>query len=513
MLGNGYYEPMRPSITSTYFSATEKGRENTTITDKLSRAMLIRSENDYRQKVEYKAARAQFGVPKDKKIPKGYDIRFNDGKHTWSAKDDWKPDTYFVVKGSRIVHKNLATKTDALKWLQDNVRQSGKDGKKRFTPPQLEDVQRNGTDYRDGIEVNGHDYIAVFGFRGGEFGNWMNQNDRQASLNFGYDALMDLADALCISDMDISYRGVLSIAFGARGKGSAVAHYEPLRKVINLTKMKGAGSLGHEWWHGFDDFLGVKLNAGGYLSMNPKAHPLMEKLIDTIKYKPETAEQAATRTDTADARTKRNAERWITHDILPYIKKTDDESIMSEYEQLKTAFLTGEIGSVDKLSLLKKRITGRIIPKESRSRLEFYESAIRKMSEKTEPTIRKVDTDYYRASKEMGEVYEKEGGYWESNIEMTARAFATYVLDKIPGRSDYLVGHAECAVGLTVDKDGNMRVIKAYPQGEERKSINAVFDELFDDLKKQQFLTHMGTSKSAAAADQVSFELDPAASQ
>ncbi len=83
----------------------------------------------------------------------------------------------------------------------------------------------------------------------------MNQNDRQTSLNMGFEALKDLASALKISDKDIAYQGTLAIAFGARGSGNAAAHYEPLRTVINLTKMHGAGSLAHEWWHGLDDYL------------------------------------------------------------------------------------------------------------------------------------------------------------------------------------------------------------------------------------------------------------------
>lgn len=51
----------------------------------------------------------------------------------------------------------------------------------------------------------------------------------------------------------------LAIAFGSRGKGNALAHYEPSRAVINLTKMKGAGSLAHEFGHALDDMLGQRL--------------------------------------------------------------------------------------------------------------------------------------------------------------------------------------------------------------------------------------------------------------
>lgn len=35
-----------------------------------------------------------------------------------------------------------------------------------------------------------------------------------------------------------------------------------------------------------------------------------------------------------------------------------------------------------------------------------------------------------------------------------------------------------------------MEVIKAFPEGEERKAINAVFDEIVADLKREQILTH-----------------------
>ena len=147
--------------------------------------------------------------------------------------------------------------------MQKLAKDRSKSGKIRFTPPQLADVKRTGPDYRNGEDITGQDYLDAFGFRGGEFGNWMNQNDRQASLNMGFEALKDLAFVLQISDKDIAYQGVLAIAFGARGSGNAVAHYDSLRKVINLTKMRGAGSLAHEWWHGLDDYLGMKMGARG----------------------------------------------------------------------------------------------------------------------------------------------------------------------------------------------------------------------------------------------------------
>ena len=48
--------------------------------------------------------------------------------------------------------------------------------------------------------------------------------------------LADLADVLGIKDEQISLNGRLALAIGARGHGSALAHYEPVERVINITK-------------------------------------------------------------------------------------------------------------------------------------------------------------------------------------------------------------------------------------------------------------------------------------
>jgi hypothetical protein len=63
-------------------------------------------------------------------------------------------------------------------------------------------------------------------------------------------------------------------------------------------------------------------------------------------------------------------------------------------------------------------------------------------------------------------------------------------MDRLDGRSDYLVGHAESALDMTVDKDGNPQIIYAFPRGDERDAINAAFDELVTQLKRERRLTH-----------------------
>lgn len=179
----------------------------------------------------------------------------------------------------------------------------------------LKDVERKGgEDYRNGRDVTGEDYLTDFGFREGEFGNWLNQNDRQESLNSGYDALKDLARALNISDKDVALKGKLAIAFGFRGHGDALAHYEPLREVINLTKMKGAGFLGHEWIHAMDDFIGNRLGFSGMLSENGYREDCPEsfqKLMRAIKSRPDTQEN---RKERVEKRTGRLLQRTLKKD-------------------------------------------------------------------------------------------------------------------------------------------------------------------------------------------------------
>src|SRR5699024_608866 len=88
-----------------------------------------------------------------------------------------------------------------------------------------------------------------------EFGNWLSQKDRQDSMNYCYEALCDLADAMMVEKTDIAFDGQLALAFGARGRSGAASHYEYMRKVINLTKMHGAGTLAHEWAYALDHAL------------------------------------------------------------------------------------------------------------------------------------------------------------------------------------------------------------------------------------------------------------------
>jgi len=251
--------------------------------------------------------------------------------------------------------------------------------KKKFLYQQLEQlIQSNEREFLNGFSKTGEDYIEDFTFHGGEFGNWLSDRDRQKNLDMAYVSFKNLAIALNIPDSKISLGEKLSIAFGARGRGNAMAHYEPLRKVINLTKWRGAGSLAHEYGHAIDHILSEPYGfSDGFMSM-PTYNNTYPEVAAVIK-----------------------------------------------------AMLQNSDG---------KR------------------------------------TKYYENSQLFDSMFSKDGGYWASTSEMFARAFACYVKDKLYAlgiRDDYLCGHAESCAVLN---DG--RVIKAYPEGEERKRINEAIDQM-----------------------------------
>lgn len=144
--------------------------------------------------------------------------------------------------------------------------------KYKAVPPvrNTQNAPRIGEDYRKGADVTPEQFQEAFGFRGVQFGNYVEGGRRQQDLNRAYDALMDLAGVLALPPRALSLGGLLGLAFGARGSGgtdAAAAHYERGNVVINLTKREGAGSLAHEWWHGLDNYFSHQRgDVGSYMT-------------------------------------------------------------------------------------------------------------------------------------------------------------------------------------------------------------------------------------------------------
>lgn len=195
--------------------------------------------------------------------------------------------------------KDFDSRAAAEKWYAENIERLESERKSKKAAERAivyydNAGARQGEDYRRGEDATPEMFGNAFGFRGVQFGNWTNDADRQAALNQAYDALMDLSKVLGLTPRALSLEGELGLAFGARGNGTAAAHYEPTEVVINLTKTQGAGALAHEWWHAIDNFLsrragvptGYASSRNGIENMNPAVRSATNELMKAINQSP-----------------------------------------------------------------------------------------------------------------------------------------------------------------------------------------------------------------------------------
>jgi len=442
--------------------------------------------------------------------------------------DQWEKGTYFVMDTgtSRPISINFATEQEALNYIESyaqtaqtkantlglDTKTAGAKRKGAFTPPQLRHIRRTGPDYRRNRPARGNMYLNDLGFRAGEFGNWMTESDREASLNMGYDAFRDLSRLLHLSPKDVSLGNSLAIAFGARGKGGAgagAAHYEPDRQVINLTKMSGAGCVAHEWGHALDHAIGI---ASGLvcLASEGRSHKIPQSfrdVLDSMKYKKVLvpAEEINQDKQLKLKNAKQNLSRWI--DSAKPSQLTVEAS--AAWEDMKAQiianassftgreYMTSSVwGSVTKpevelLSQIRKSATNHGIPKDTKRQFALWATEIKNHEfalQNTQPQERTVKTEFYKGSQEFDGRYSKHGhGYWQSDCEMFARAFDCYLSDKLKAagvRSDYLTAYSDAYL-LPCD-DGS--TVAAFPRGEERQLLNEKFDALIADLKERGIL-------------------------
>lgn len=220
---------------------------------------------------------------------------------------NWEENSWFILNTftRKVLSYGFHTKEEAEKELESIARQKDesaipatkRETKKVYKYDPIDNMNRKGNDLLHNGHITTDQFMKKFDFRGGQFGNWVSENDRQENLDQAYGALMDLANVLNIAPESIAFQKNLSIAFGARGTGgfaAAPAHYEPFRKVINLTKYKGAGTLAHEWAHALDHYLWYTMQdtddthlASEVISYEKSYSdilPEFKELINTLKY-------------------------------------------------------------------------------------------------------------------------------------------------------------------------------------------------------------------------------------
>lgn len=426
---------------------------------------------------------------------------------------------YVIMKGDKILFydKVFSTPEEALKYVMEELipaldSKKNEEKKRKDTVnivrPQLEHIVRHGPDIRKGMDVSPEHMLEIFKFRGGEFGNWNNQLDRQAFLNYAFDAFVDLAYVLRAPLDFISLGGFkgmrLAIAFGSRGSGNALAHYEPGRVVINLTKMRGAGCLAHEWAHAFDDFLGVKCASWargvgltkGFLSSYPLHDAKGYNYPEVVEAFIQVMREIKTVTQIFDEEYKgliASRERVEQNTLRPWLNsfirdfkaassrgKPTDEEIM-EMERLREMILTTHYQRYfeDAVALYKK-VKGVLPPKQYRDVIYGLLTQLRVMDAKLEFADRhgyfeqysRRETDYYKESRKLD--INRSKPYYSLPWEMFARAFEAFVEDELRKAgivSQYLVHSTsnEC-----------YGEYKPYPEGEDRARINKAMRRLVD---------------------------------
>lgn len=322
-----------------------------------------------------------------------------------------------VGKTNRKVAGLAPTPAEAEALAADLYRKSlEKDTAAEPERPHLDRIERAGLG--DGVDhdVSSQELLDHFGFKSVEYGNWAAQDERQRLLNFAYDALGDLAKIMNVPLKALSMNGTLSMAFGARGGGRFAAHYEPGKLVINMTKVNGAGSLAHEVAHAFDHYLGE---------------------LDT---------------DNAYKAKARGASGWYSkgdYSGLPRKRMVQDAGgkwvpgIEKSLPNLRPEL-------ADKINAVMRALYG------PPGKPTQYASEAQKLSGKSSD------------------------GYWLRPTEMWARAFESYVFDKMAamgGKSQYLVQ------GVEQERFASGYKGNPYPAGAEREAINNAFDEFVAELK------------------------------
>jgi len=152
------------------------------------------------------------------------------------------------------------------------------------------ELSRIGPDHgvTDDMESHTNSLTGFSKMRGLQYGNSVTDDERKHHLGQAALAMRDLTHTLGLPAEMGSFNGRLGLAFGARGKGRAAAHYEPNLRAINLTRHNGSGSLAHEWGHAFDDILGeITRGKGAFATEHVRNHNMKHETSDHEKiYKP-----------------------------------------------------------------------------------------------------------------------------------------------------------------------------------------------------------------------------------
>lgn len=288
--------------------------------------------------------------------------------------------------------------------------------------------------------VNNETLMKNLGFKSVQLGNYVEDDSAKEHIRQTIGAMEDMSKMLGVDFALINKNKGLSIAFGARGGGRFLAHYEPTNNIINITKKRGDGSFGHEYAHFLDWTMGKRGKLSGqyfkgmrryYREMKP-AIDLMQAILEGKGIKSDKTFKPEAEFDT---------ELYYNERILQFRK--DGNSIEEAIKQF------GD--SEEKLQSIANVYREEVSGKVQINTKEFGWTS-----------------EFYAKSKKAG----GNNSYWTQKHELFARAFQAYLEDKMIENgieNNYLTRP-------TKDLD-------VYPQGVEREAFNKLFDKVFNEMK------------------------------
>lgn len=336
----------------------------------------------------------------------------------------------------------------------------------------------------------GEQLMSAFNFRAIEFGNWTNDDIGADHLFRSSEAFYDLVDVLEMNhNFNVSLNGSLAMAYGSRGRGRALGHYEPNQKVINLTRNRGSlGIMAHEWFHAMDNWLydisyNHKNGMIGYMTslenigehISPVIKDLFGQLIKNMK---------EGRSIIYIDNTNRPEDRWRISSTLSNLYRRHNGDIKAIMNELKEEYDKKLENHLSFLRSYRNKDFGlereKAIKKSERGLKRSAQALAWLHEQETGERINKIPfptnkTEFLSNAIQLDRG--KEGKYWSSNVELAARAFEAYIADKLDAmnrRNDYLV----CGTHDHI----------AFPLGEERKRINSCFEELFALLRQESLI-------------------------
>ena len=377
--------------------------------------------------------------------------------------------------------KNLSEAANVKNWDWLSGKKAAGTGNQKVKRPKWirevpDKVARSGGSNR---QFKPEQLLSEYGIRGVEYGNYVDEESGRHHTKMLGLSFMDLAEILKINPKLISNKKRLAIAFGARGTGGASAHYESGKKVINMTKNRGGGSLAHEWGHFFDNIVHMA-STGGVAKFS-----FMSNVPSGYRHTGEAG--SAVSSEVVDAYTRLNKAMMSG---TKGGKKSDPEKNRFRSIGMVDTALSKGMPPQEAMSRIASTFTSGPnsyyydkYPRKRMNKLAEYANYIHHKTGQ-EVTYGGSSSGFYVGSKNMG------GEYWTRPHEMFARAFEAYVSDKMTKMkmvNTYLVS------GVT--ESGAMRWADAveshyppYPVGTERKAINKEFDGLFAAIRKDKTL-------------------------